>query len=105
MCPNGFTGLTCEIAIERCSATKYCYHGSKCSYDEEGTAACDCGAAHREGKSYAGLNCEQVGTSFCKPGREQDKKHAFCANNGVCIEGGERRHEGCVCPDGCMGDL
>lgn len=105
VCPNGFTGLRCEIAVERCGASKYCYNGSTCVYDNKGNPTCDCNSANSDDKSYAGLSCEHEGTAYCEPGEDQDQKDAYCVNGGTCIEDTDSRHEGCLCPEGWSGDL
>ncbi|KAL7534181.1 hypothetical protein ACHAWF_004744 [Thalassiosira exigua] len=105
VCPDGWTGLSCEIPVEKCGSTKkYCYNGSTCVYDGYGKSMCDCNSANTDEVSYAGISCEQEGTSYCRPGHDQDQKDAFCAN-GKCIEDPENRHKGCVCDDGWSGDL
>ncbi len=106
VCPDGFTGLRCEIPVQKCSDhRKYCYNGSKCIYDDNGDPMCDCNSAHTAEKSYAGLSCEHEGTSYCEPGLDQDQKDSFCANGGTCISDPQNRHEGCICPEGWTGDL
>lgn len=105
VCPDGYTGLTCEIAVQSCGADKYCYNGSTCIFDENGDPLCDCNSAHTSEVSFAGTNCEQESTSHCEPGHDQDQKDAFCTNHGVCIEDSDARHEGCTCADGWSGDL
>ncbi|KAL7531529.1 hypothetical protein ACHAXR_004098, partial [Thalassiosira sp. AJA248-18] len=105
VCPDGWTGLRCEIAAKRCGPKKFCYNGSTCKYDGNGQPMCDCNEAHTEDVSYAGLSCEQESARYCMPGLEQDKKDAFCTDHGECIEDPENRHKGCVCEDGWSGDL
>ncbi|KAL7439402.1 hypothetical protein ACHAXM_006654 [Skeletonema potamos] len=106
VCPDSYTGLTCEIAVQKCSDhRKYCYNGSTCIYDDNGDPMCDCNTAHTEIKSFAGLGCEHEGTSYCEPGLDQDQKDSFCANGGTCISDPQNRHEGCICPEGWVGDL
>lgn len=97
--------LTCEIEVVVCGGSKFCYHGSTCINDSSGNPMCDCNSAHTNDKSYAGLACEHVSSSFCTPGADQDQKDSFCVNGGKCIEDPNTRHEGCVCPDGYSGDL
>jgi len=104
VCPYGWTGLKCEIPVKRCGPKKYCYNGSSCHYDGLGQPTCDCNSAHTDDISYAGTSCEQEGTSYCEPGLDQDKKDAFCANHGQCIDDPDARHEGCLCADGWSGD-
>lgn len=105
VCPDGLTGLRCEIPVQRCGAKTYCYNGSTCAYDERGQPMCDCNSAHTDDMSYAGLSCEQESTSHCQPGLDQDQKDAFCTNHGRCIEDSDNRHKGCICEDGWSGDL
>ena len=105
VCPNGYTGLTCEIEVQRCGASKYCYHGSSCLYDSSGNPMCDCNTAHTDGKSFAGLSCEHISSEFCTPADDQDQKDSFCTNGGSCILDPDTRHEGCECPEGYSGDL
>lgn len=104
VCPDGYTGLRCEIEVARCGE-RNCYHGSTCARDDDrGEDLCDCNAAHTDAASYAGAGCEQVSTSRCTPGLDQDGKDAFCTNRGRCIEDPLTRHEGCVCDEGWSGD-
>lgn len=105
VCPDGYTGLRCEIQVTKCGSSKYCYNGSTCAYDDDGNAMCDCSAAHTDDVSYTGAGCEQEATMRCEPGLDQDQKDAFCANHGRCIEDPATRHRGCVCEDGWSGDL
>lgn len=105
VCPDGYTGLRCEIEVRRCGPKKYCYNGSTCAYDESGEPLCDCNSAHTDEVSYAGVSCEQESTSRCTPGLDQDQKDAFCTNHGRCITDQETRHEGCICDAGWTGDL
>jgi hypothetical protein len=109
VCPDGYTGLHCEIQVKMCTKTsaltKYCYHGAACVYDDYGNPMCDCSVAHTDHKSYLGTNCELEATTRCTPGLEQDAKDAFCSDHGVCITDPETRHQGCVCEDGWTGDL
>jgi len=107
VCPDGYTGLRCEIPVHKCKDhRKYCYNGSTCIYDDNGdNPTCDCNTAHTDEKSFAGLSCEHEGTSYCAPGLDQDKKDSFCANGGTCISDPQNRHEGCICPEGWTGDL
>ena len=105
VCPDGWTGLKCEIPVNRCGPKKYCYNGSSCAYDDAGAPVCDCNSAHTDDVSYAGVSCEQESTSHCTPGLDQDGKDAFCTNHGRCIEDPATRHEGCVCDSGWSGDL
>ena len=100
-----FLRLTCEVEVQRCGPSKYCYHGSSCVYDSSGNPMCDCNTAHTDGKSYAGISCEHVSSSFCTPGDDQDQKDSFCVNGGKCIEDPNFKHEGCDCPEGYSGDL
>ena len=105
VCPDGYTGLTCEIAVQSCGSDKNCYNGSTCIYDENGDPLCDCNSAHTDELSFAGTSCEQESTTHCEPGLDQDQKDAFCANHGQCIEEPDARHEGCNCADGWSGDI
>ena len=104
VCPEGWTGLKCEIPVKKCS-TKYCYNGASCTSDESGIPICDCNSAHTDDVSYAGMSCEQEGTSRCEPGFDQDHKDAFCTNHGKCIDDDDTRHKGCICEEGWSGDL
>jgi hypothetical protein len=105
VCPDGYTGLRCEIRVAECGHSKFCYNGATCTYDDDGDPVCDCNAAHTDYVSYAGSSCEQEATTRCVPGLDQDEKDAFCANHGRCIDDPETRHHGCVCEDGWSGDL
>ena len=93
VCPDGYTGLRCEIPVHKCrDHRKYCYNGSTCIYDDNNNPTCDCNTAHTDEKSFAGLSCEHEGTSYCAPGLDQDQKDSFCANEGTCISDPQNRH-------------
>ncbi|KAL9189747.1 hypothetical protein ACHAXT_009422 [Thalassiosira profunda] len=105
VCPDGYTGLRCEIEVDKCGDAKYCYNGATCSYDRSGNPVCDCNSAHTDETSFAGLGCEHESTTFCTPGMDQDQKDAFCTNHGRCITDPDAAHRGCECEEGWSGDL
>ena len=53
-CPDGYSGSTCEIASNPCTARMLCMHGGECRLDSSATAGyrCICSATH------SGPQCE-----------------------------------------------
>ena len=93
VCPEGFTGLSCEIEVEVCpNGTRVCFHGSECvpTGDEW---QCNCNASV---VLAAGPLCQHFATSTCdsNPGAAP-----FCVNGGACTPDAQ-----CVCPDGFRGE-
>lgn len=95
VCPEGFTGLTCETIISKCGDTE-CLNGSKCKYslDPNGEEQffCDCGEIPGP-QMYAGDSCESVSTSICDAPIGYDPN--FCTNGGGCPK---NIWDACVCP-------
>ena len=88
-CPEGFTGLTCNVIFESCAddtTDHACYHGGKCvrgvvdAFDNL-QYHCDCSNAVDDGIFYAGTYCEHAGVDVC-----DTDKHTFCINHGECVE-------------------
>ena len=79
VCPSGWTGLKCEIPVEKCagSSDKYCYNGAKCQYFSDGSSVCDCNMAHTEDVSFAGVSCELEHTSYCEAGFDSQTENCL----------------------------
>ena len=95
ICPDGYTGLRCQIAAERCGDHLWCFQGSEClsSYDKAKGGMrryCDCKAADTEDEKFAGKGCQHstgnVGGAFCTPDLNMDENLPFCVNGGTCFE-------------------
>jgi hypothetical protein len=87
ICPIAFTGLKCEVAVEKCGENDHvCLHGSTCT-QEGGNYSCDCEQAFNGLDHFSGKYCQHKSTSICtpdnKPGSGKNK-FAFCVNNGTC---------------------
>jgi len=104
-CPDGFTGLGCELNIIRCARDDdshlHCQNGSSCNTNPAtGRKECNCDEAYIE-SAYAGHECEHPATSYCTTDELSSKTH-FCTNGGVCLNptpGTEEGHYGCNCPE------
>lgn len=108
-CPEGYTGLQCEIKYVTCGRDKHtCFNGSSCVKERSSDNGnifyrCECDA---EGSvmdaSYAGKYCEHIATVFC------DKNNgSFCTNGGRCKSHSANSiatHNDCDCPDNWEGD-
>uniref|UniRef100_A0A7S2U8S7 Delta-like protein n=1 Tax=Attheya septentrionalis TaxID=420275 RepID=A0A7S2U8S7_9STRA len=102
VCPEGFTGLQCEVQVgDKCADDK-CYHGGVCATSGEGSSAveiCDCSPAHTKKFSFSGKYCEYKSTTWCTKEETHNGKQ-FCTNNGTCRT---EDHKGCDCPSGFTG--
>jgi hypothetical protein len=83
VCPEGFTGLTCEIKMVVCPQGNHvCLHGSKCTQGGNGkNASCDCEAGSSSFEMLAGKFCEYKSTTLCNSGSH----FSFCVNDGECV--------------------
>eukprot|EP00567_Pseudictyota_dubia_P003415 CAMPEP_0197434992 /NCGR_PEP_ID=MMETSP1175-20131217/2650_1 /TAXON_ID=1003142 /ORGANISM="Triceratium dubium, Strain CCMP147" /LENGTH=565 /DNA_ID=CAMNT_0042963901 /DNA_START=144 /DNA_END=1841 /DNA_ORIENTATION=+ len=106
VCPDGFTGLICQIPAKKCGNRLWCYNGAECQVAEmqDGTSRkyCDCAPGSTDKKAFAGLACQHQSGVFCNPDEGNRKDMAFCVNSGTCWEDGEQ-HLGCDCKDGWTG--
>jgi len=106
VCPDGHTGLLCQIAASRCGQRLWCYNGSDCKKTElkDGTVKkyCDCSAAASEEASFAGIGCQHKSGVFCDPDSGMTQQMSFCVNGGDCFETGDG-HLGCDCPQDWQG--
>ncbi len=93
VCPEGYTGLLCEINVEICpNGTHVCFHGGGCvPFGDEWR--CDCSS---NDVLAAGPLCQHLATSTCtaSPGATP-----FCVNDGICQQDGQ-----CLCQDGFRGE-
>jgi hypothetical protein len=122
VCPEGFTGLSCEYKYEECgNGDHYCLHGSRCVPNDKNVDgwSCDCQSAtssssSSEGSLFAGDHCQHHATTVCTRQDNGDgsamydpaTSMVFCVNDGICTEieeNGETR-PGCKCPPGYVGD-
>jgi len=108
-CPEGYTGVTCEIKYDSCNSNAHaCFHGAKCVQltSAIGTIQyrCDCSVTDDANVVYAGLYCEHAATSYCEYGTSVSKK-AFCTNDGTCVTtiAIGQAHQGCHCLQGYSG--
>eukprot|EP00934_Nitzschia_sp_Nitz4_P000255 Nitzschia sp. Nitz4//scaffold48_size128905//56389//58065//NITZ4_003597-RA/size128905-augustus-gene-0.22-mRNA-1//-1//CDS//3329552973//255//frame0 len=108
VCPQGFTGDSCEHAYEECGNGEYmCLHGTICvaptdEADPSWTCACD---------DTSGEFCQHHQTTVCTTSGSSVgvyrglQSMAFCVNDGVCTEyesDGEM-YPACDCPEGYTG--
>mmetsp|Transcript_24754 Transcript_24754/g.72492 ORF Transcript_24754/g.72492 Transcript_24754/m.72492 type:complete len:481 (-) Transcript_24754:624-2066(-) len=100
VCPDGFTGLICQIPAKKCGNRLWCYNGAECAKTtlDDGTTKkyCDCAPAATNSESYAGLACQHQSGVFCNPDEGNRKDMSFCVNGGTCWEDGGQ-HLGCDC--------
>ncbi|KAL7461415.1 hypothetical protein ACHAXS_001835 [Conticribra weissflogii] len=118
-CPDGFTGLQCEVDITHCHAGEggdndhFCLNGTPCSLDDpkfvgvDKKYECQCSEAGDEiTDMLAGRYCEYAVTEFCSHDKRRHT-HSWCTNGGKCkVTNSERdtTHHGCCCPDGFEGE-
>jgi len=109
-CPQGYTGLQCEIKYVTCGRDDHtCFNGSACvkehaSNDGKIFYRCEC---DREESvmtaAYAGKYCEHISTVFCEGGNDGFKHStSFCTNGGKCRNldpDSDGKHGGCDCPE------
>jgi len=95
VCPDGWTGLTCQYRVEECGSS-VCLNGASCK-SGMGGYYCDCSdvdLTNSDGNviPYAGTSCERVYTTMCG----FDNTGYFCTNGGSCPA---ELHLPCECPE------
>ena len=94
VCPDGFTGLECDVLSKKCGKRLWCYNGSECKETtmEDGTIQkyCDCSEANNETASFAGIGCQHQSGVFCSSNVGQSQEMSFCVNGGECFENGKQ---------------
>ena len=51
VCNEGYAGANCEVEVVKCEEDEgYCFHGSTCTRDPEGTETCECSNSKSRGK-------------------------------------------------------
>lgn len=113
-CPEGYTGLQCEIKYVTCGRDDHtCFNGSACvkeraSNDGKVFYRCECDVnGSVMDAPYAGKYCEHIATTFCDGGDGFTHGSSFCTNGGKCKEhdpNSTTKHRGCICPDGWEGE-
>ena len=115
-CPDGFTGLKCEVDVSHCEGPDaeehFCLNGVPCDPDhpEAGVRKFECQCSHAEeevGTMLEGRFCEYSVTEFCSRDRARHS-HSFCTNGGVCKrlnDHSDTSHGGCCCPSGYEGEF
>jgi len=103
VCPQTWTGLTCNRKFESCDGDHNCYNGGECipglkdSYGND-QLFCDCSHARDEhGYNYVGKYCEHQGMERC------DIEGTFCVNGGVCNDAYPLDGNQCTCQSGYEG--
>jgi hypothetical protein len=87
-CPEGYTGLLCEIKGTPCG-NSHCHNGGTCiqtsNPDGSSNFFCDCTTAKSSDgvAKYAGQYCEVEATSFCSNATDENGSQ-FCVNGGTC---------------------
>jgi len=107
VCPDGYTGLICQIPAEKCGNELYCYNGAECNraVNSDGTSRsfCNCAtaASNNNDKSFAGMGCQHQSGVFCDPNASMRKDQAFCVNGGTCWEEANKDSTvlGCQCKE------
>ena len=88
-CPEGFTGLRCEIKVETCPEGDHlCLFGSTCERVGN-NYTCDCDVETTEKTRFAGMYCQHKSTSLCTVDGmlgSGKNKNAFCVSNGKCLK-------------------
>lgn len=96
LCPEGMTGLLCEIPYDSCDEEHKCYNNGKCipgqlDYFGNDQLFCDCEDAvdSTQGIVYVGKHCEHAVLSSSKansnePNSCQENPNGFCLNGGTC---------------------
>ena len=100
-CPDGFTGLKCEVDIHQChkydgpsDSENFCLNGVPCAPDDNEDFdavlglkkfSCQCDKGQHDGLSQtlAGRFCEYAVTEYCTEGSARHS-HTFCTNGGKC---------------------
>jgi len=114
-CPEGYTGLQCEIKYVTCGRDDHtCFNGSSCVKEHSSDngnifyrCECDVNKSVMDAP-YAGKYCEHIATTFCEGGSDGfSHSSLFCTNGGRCKNkdpNAGTKHKGCNCPDGWEGD-
>lgn len=113
-CPEGYTGLQCEIKYVTCGRDDHtCFNGSSCVKERSSNNGntfyrCECDIEESVMDApYAGKYCEHIATIFCEAGDGFSHGDSFCTNGGKCKERdptSKFKHVGCECPDGWEGE-
>eukprot|EP00555_Chaetoceros_dichaeta_P007004 CAMPEP_0198258334 /NCGR_PEP_ID=MMETSP1447-20131203/7793_1 /TAXON_ID=420782 /ORGANISM="Chaetoceros dichaeta, Strain CCMP1751" /LENGTH=633 /DNA_ID=CAMNT_0043945441 /DNA_START=156 /DNA_END=2057 /DNA_ORIENTATION=- len=98
ICPEGFTGNTCEHGIETCGDS-VCMNGATCVTGLNGPY-CDCSTVtitepNGQRIPHAGSSCETVFSTMCEAMDGYPPEEAFCTNGGACPA---EPHLHCLCP-------
>lgn len=112
-CPEGFTGLQCEIKYVTCGRDDHtCFNGSACVLERSSQNGnvfyrCECDVKGSVMDApYAGKYCEHIATTFCATGSGLEHGSSFCTNGGKCKPldpDSTKKHVGCDCPVGWEG--
>lgn len=113
-CPEGYTGLQCEIKYVTCGRDDHtCFNGSSCVKEHSSNNGnvfyrCECDLKESVmTAAYAGKYCEHISTVFCGGGSDGfSHSTSFCTNGGKCKDRDPDtdEHYGCNCPEGWKGD-
>lgn len=108
-CPEGFTGVQCDIPVEKCKDHEhYCFNGAECvdpTKKKHHGHWCDCSKSPDKTTTFSGFFCEHAASAFCEFGKAVSE-HSYCANGGGCkdtIIAGEE-HVGCDCREEWTGE-
>ena len=92
ICPDGFTGLQCEMTFEVCGESQHpCFNGSRCTVQDE-KSFCDCTASPESIRdTFAGHYCQHAASELCSSrtsylDEQNQPRHSFCSNGGSCIK-------------------
>eukprot|EP00536_Pseudo-nitzschia_multiseries_P004761 jgi/Psemu1/253901/estExt_Genewise1Plus.C_820028 len=111
-CPEGYTGLQCEIKLVTCDRDNHvCFNGSTCVKErstDNGNVfyRCEC---DMEGSimtaPYAEKYCAHIATVFCDGSDGFEHGTSYCTNGGRCKNRqiGSDKLVGCECPTGWEG--
>jgi len=109
-CPEGYTGLQCEIKYVTCGRDDHtCFNGSACVKEHASDTGktfyrCECDLQESiMTAAYAGKYCEHISTIFCDGGSDGfHHSTSFCTNGGTCRDrdpDSDAKHSGCHCPE------
>jgi len=99
ICPEGFTGNTCEHDTNTCGDS-VCLNGATCVTTNSTGSYCDCNSVTITEPNgniipHAGSSCETVFSTMCVAMDGYPAEEAFCTNGGTCpVES----HDPCICP-------
>ena len=119
-CPEGFTGVRCEVDVNHChlddgskSETDFCLNGVQCAPENpdlngiDKKFSCQCNEGSDEiSQMLSGRFCEYAVTEYCSKNRARHS-HSFCTNGGKCKkenDEGDSEHHGCCCSEGYEGE-